>query len=78
MDASRLTAVPPFRLRVPQAGSFLIVAQKALFHKRNNEKNDFFAAYGAGKAGGFVLTGCLWYSKEDNNHTKQAGIRRYS
>ncbi|WP_283128496.1 hypothetical protein [Allofournierella massiliensis] len=36
MDASRLTAVPPFRLRVPQAGSFLIVAQKALFHKRNN------------------------------------------
>lgn len=36
INASKLTAIPLFRLWMPQAFFLLIVAQEALFHKRNN------------------------------------------
>lgn len=40
INASKLTAIPPFRL-VDATGFFLlIVAQEALFHKRNNERKE--------------------------------------
>lgn len=40
INASKLTAIPLFRLWMPQAFFLLIVAQEALFHKRNNERKE--------------------------------------